>query len=467
MSTSSPFSRLAGVRRRAGLLLAPLALLACACSGENAAAPLTPTAVPLAAKAAPGVTVASTSPRYGDRGSTLDVRITGTGFATGAQATWLLRGVADPAKVRTNSTTYVSATEVVANITISGDADLSYWDVQIMAGGKNGVGTEAFEVTSAEVLGTAGSVGGMSDAGQVVGTTAGNAYVYDDSFGMLTLGAGQGEGIDPLGTMVFGRDGANWPTAWVRQGATTTYVAELLPRLATAIGGNAVTAARDATDALLVGGWQILPARKGTPGQNRPVFWRRGAGWSAPIAMSLPAGSTAGALRGINGRGQAVGRLDAASYGAIWEDSATVTRLDGLPSGINAAGTLAVGQLGGQPAFWYRTAAGAWRTTGTVLPSIAGSCGGDAVSVNDDGVIVGKSCDGSGKLQASLWRLDLSGATPALLAGPQRLPGLGVKATTGNETTIAAAVSGTAPYVVVGVASTTGNTFAAVRWRTW
>ena len=126
-----------------------------------------------------------------------------------------------------------------------------------------------------------------------------------------------------------------------------------------------------------------------------------------------------------------------------------------------------MGSLGGRPAYWYRTGTGAWRTTATVLPSLGGSCGGDALAVNDAGIIVGKSCDSSGRLQASLWRLDLSGATPVLLSGVQRLPGLGVKATSGNETSSAAAVSSVAPYVVVGVASTTGSAFAAVRWRTW
>ena len=87
MSISARSSRVAGVRRHSSLLLVPLALFAWACSGENAAAPLSPTAAPLAAKAAAGVTVASTSPKYGDRGTTLNVRVMGTGFVPGALAT--------------------------------------------------------------------------------------------------------------------------------------------------------------------------------------------------------------------------------------------------------------------------------------------------------------------------------------------------------------------------------------------
>jgi hypothetical protein len=133
------------VRRRAS---AALALLLSACATPTADAPLTAPSEPSAARPVSGPTVASVNPAYGIRGTTIDVRVTGTGFGLDAKATWLLKGVAIPAKVRTNSTTYVSSTEVVANITISTDADLAFWDVQIAAGGKNGVGTESFEVST-------------------------------------------------------------------------------------------------------------------------------------------------------------------------------------------------------------------------------------------------------------------------------------------------------------------------------
>ena len=147
----SPLARLPRsllLRRQAGALFLSLGLVAGACTNRSADAPTAAPAAALAARAAQGPTVTVTSPQFGNPGTTLDVRVLGTGFVAGAQATWLLRGVANPAKVRTNSTTYVSSTEVVANITIAGDADLAFWDVQIMAGGKNGVGTESFEVTN-------------------------------------------------------------------------------------------------------------------------------------------------------------------------------------------------------------------------------------------------------------------------------------------------------------------------------
>jgi uncharacterized membrane protein len=463
--TVSPPSRRAALRSRA---IALLALVLGACSAPSIDAPLVSPTAPAAARAPVGPAVTSTSPSFGKRGTTVDVRVLGSGFTVGAQATWLLRGVADPARVRTNSTTYVSSTELVANITIASDADLALWDVQVaLAGGKNGVGTESFEVTTAEPLGPVVYVNAMNDAGQIVGGTSSSALIYDDAFGMLTLGAGQGWGIDPLGTMVLGRDGSNVVTAWVRQGTTSTYVAERLPGITGSIGGNAVTAARDATGALLVGGWQTMPGKKGTSGLNRPVRWRHDGTWSAPTPLVLPSGATTGSARGINRLGQIVGRLDSSDLGAVWDDPATPVRLDGLPDAINSAGTFIVGARGGQPAYWTRSASGAWTTVGTVLPSLGGTCGGEAIGLNDDGIVVGKSCDTRGNLQATLWRLDLSGAAPVLLGAPQRLPGLGGKhAQNSNESSLAARVTGTMPYVVAGVAFGSGTT-TAVRWRTW
>ena len=450
-----------------------VALLVWACSAPSLDAPASAPTAPLEAKAAAvGLTVSATRPAYADRGTTVDVHVIGTGFAPGVQATWLLHGVADQAKVRTNSTTYLSSTEVVANITVSPDADLAFWDAQIMAaGGKNGVGTEMFEITTAEYLGPAIGVYGMSDGGQISGVNGAGAFVYDPSFGMVTVGDGQSWGIDPLGTMVLGRTSAGIATAWLRQGTSASYVAQTLPQSPNAVAGNASAAARDAAGTLLVGGWQSFPApKRSAPPQNRPALWRYDGSWSAPTLFALPAGSTSGSVRDINARGQAVGRINTSDFGVVWEDVNTVTALDGLPNGINAAGTLAVGRGGTsyQPVYWYRTTSGAWNTTGVTLPSLGGSCGGEASAVNAAGVIVGQSCDARGNLTATVWRVDLTGPSPVLVAGPQRLSGLGGKGTvTNNESSKAIKVSSTAPYVIAGIATTGGSGSAAVRWSTW
>src|SRR6185437_9340614 len=63
----------------------------------------------------------------------------GFGTATLAKAS-SRTGVADSTQVRTNSTTFVSDNEVVANITISSTATVGSWDVMIVSGTKTGVG---------------------------------------------------------------------------------------------------------------------------------------------------------------------------------------------------------------------------------------------------------------------------------------------------------------------------------------
>ena len=82
-----------------------------------------------------------------------------------------------------------------------------------------------------------------------------------------------------------------------------------------------------------------------------------------------------------------------------------------------------------------------------------------AEDVNDFGIIVGTSCNGSSR-QATVWRLDMSGATPVLVGGAQGLPGLGAA---GGDKSGAVAVSRNAPYIVAGGAAPNGQNLV-VRW---
>jgi hypothetical protein len=78
---------------------------------------------------------------------TLDVRVLGSGYDQGSKVDFLLDGTPTP-KLRTNRTTFVSATEVVANITIAVDAVVSAYDVQVTTSrGKKGIGIDRFMVT--------------------------------------------------------------------------------------------------------------------------------------------------------------------------------------------------------------------------------------------------------------------------------------------------------------------------------
>src|SRR5512146_242624 len=127
------------------LFSAFFAAIATSCTRDGVDAPPSVSpgkSAPLAARASTTLAVTSTNPSFGDQGTTVDVHVFGSGFTSGAKATWLLHGVADD-HVHTNSTTFVSSSELVANITIAGDATLDFWDVQVsLSSGKNGVGSE-------------------------------------------------------------------------------------------------------------------------------------------------------------------------------------------------------------------------------------------------------------------------------------------------------------------------------------
>jgi hypothetical protein len=95
--------------------------------------------------------VKSTDPDSSAADITLDVRVLGSGYDRGSKATWALNGDTSFAttKIKTNSTRYVSASEIVANITIAADAPQDLFDIVVnTASGKHGIGIELFAVTA-------------------------------------------------------------------------------------------------------------------------------------------------------------------------------------------------------------------------------------------------------------------------------------------------------------------------------
>ena len=189
----------------ARLTLITLASVALACSPDH------PTGTdlresphaPSLAKAPGTPTVNSATPDTGSQGTTLDVRVFGCGFTAGATATWQLNGVASPAKIRTNTTSVVSATELVANITIADSADVASWDIQVaLAGGKKGIGTELFAVKAKVPPPQQGTGLSPSGARWVFGTLG---TTVDANGGVTTHPAALvGDGRDVNGTLMGG-----------------------------------------------------------------------------------------------------------------------------------------------------------------------------------------------------------------------------------------------------------------------
>lgn len=93
-----------------------------------------------------GVTVTSTNPDSAPQGTTLAVHVFGSGYDRGSNAQWARNGVVSP-NVTTNSTQFVSSSELVANITIAGIADTGFYDVLVTTSkGKKGIGSELFTI---------------------------------------------------------------------------------------------------------------------------------------------------------------------------------------------------------------------------------------------------------------------------------------------------------------------------------
>lgn len=457
-----------------------VAALAVDCAQESPAAPRVLSvraSSPLAAKTVQGPVVSSASPSYGDQGTTIDVQVVGTGFTSGATATWLLNGVVDD-HVHTNSTKFVSSTQLTANITIASDASLAFWDVQVgLVGGKNGVGSDAFEVTSAQVLANVNvlAVTGMNQLLEVVGrATNTQPFVIDDASRFVPLSGGQGYALEPNGNTALGRNGNLIATAWTRQ-SDGTWPATTLPETPNTVESNAVDAAYAPDGSLLVAGWDgTCCAPKGglTLGINQPVVWRRlGTTWSPPLVYATPAGAKMASALAVNGSGQIAGNVDASGQGAVWDTPTTPTRLDGLPVAINSAGTLLVGRRPSGsttvPVYWWRDpSTHAWHTTGVPLPTIAGAgcTSGEANGMNDDGVVVGDSCNATGRTQATAWVIDMSSGTPIVSGSARALTGLGARGATNGAVSTAAGVSSTYPYAIIGMAAQSNNQTFPVRW---
>jgi uncharacterized membrane protein len=330
------------------LILSLLTVVACT---DNAPTVTSPTGTSLAAAKAAGgngPTVKSTNPDSATIDTTLNVRVLGSGFDEGSRADWAFKGVVSE-KIVTNSTTFVSANELVANITIAANANIGNHDVIVTTkSGKGGIGTELFEVTlKVTTLPTLGGTNSeavaINDAGHVIGKSrdpAGNPYavrwtkeagvwtvrkigleatpassqalaineqgtavgryplyrnyaaVWGIDGSMTTLGIGWANGINNSDVIVgsAGSDvAAERPAVWKPSGSVwTVSFLELLPGVPTGScgGGDAL----GISDENIIVGFVTDGACVETPVQWRPTA--DGSGW-LPAERLSPAGTLA------------------------------------------------------------------------------------------------------------------------------------------------------------------------------
>lgn len=379
----------------------PTVLLFAVACAEPPAAP----DVPSFAQAVAGPTVTATAPNESIRDTTLDVRVLGSGFDAGSRADFLLAGAAD-AKVRTNSTRFVSSGEVVANITIDADAVPAYRDVAVTTTtGKKGVGSEAFVVLEPVIVPLPGSLDShghdVNSSGLVVGhysvagtTCTQRAFAWSAAAGASTLPlpAGycqaQAYKVNEAGTVV----GAIWPDggAWGTTGvvarwtvAGMNWTVEALPKPASGFSWLANGGLDEAGNTTAY--WN------NASGIANSWVWQDAIGWTE---LAPRAGMTGSNALGMNGRGEFVGACTGACY---WSSPLALPILLPVPSGASNIRAYAINSLGvavggfttpvrskatNHVARWRPNGSGGWllEDLGTI---------GIAKDVNDDGTIVG------------------------------------------------------------------------------
>jgi probable HAF family extracellular repeat protein len=363
-----------------------------ACSGDRPVAPTV--GRPLFANGAPpttGPTVTSTTPARAPRNSTLNVTIAGSGFEPGARAVWALKHDTTFAttKIRTNSTTFVSSSELTANITIGDDTPLELFDVQVVTlGGRKGIGIELFTVTYEAVdLGTGdfSSATAINDNGLIVGAraTGFGGFLWENGV-LRDLGAPAGftwfspEDINGAGQVVgYGGNSAGMPQAVIWTAARGAQA------LAGSLGGS-YTLARRINDQGLIVGEAGLP-----DGTAHTVVWENGV---MRDIHGFASGSTF--PWGLSNSGIVVGQWDPQVGTFIWTKEAGMRIIAGL-EGPNDV-PLGVNNLGQMVGWYQRTRtdvnkAFVWDDGVLRELSPASAVSSVGIAINDVGQIVGRS----------------------------------------------------------------------------
>ena len=410
----------------------------------------------VAATASPTVTAAL--PSEAPRDTTLDVQITGSGFDKGSNASFTLNGVVD-ARVRVNSTRYVKATQLIANVTIAADAVAQLYDVAVVTStGKKGIGTELFTVALRGVGLTDGtSAIAVNDLGDVVGrgttllsctsTAAPMLWHLDGVPVRLPLGTycgGTAQAINHAGVISGSLSGgaANASGLWIPSGSGFT-----LQDIAPAPDGYRPITSGGLNDNNEQIGWRQFVAGL--------YWWSPATGW---VPMQVPVGATACRVaKAINNLGVISGScsVGGAAYDGYYWPSHTATPVllprpvgagDVTPRDINDAGVI-VGYLYGsatQAVIWMPNGAG---YTVSFLPDYG--LGSVAYGIASDGTIAGSVSTKSSGRNPVLW----SPGGGSLMFLELTKPGTGGDANDVAQTSVGIVASGSQSQL------------GAIRWR--
>ncbi|HKP30773.1 MAG TPA: hypothetical protein VJU15_15280, partial [Gemmatimonadales bacterium] len=372
-----------------------------------------------AAKGGGGIIVTSADPGYAHEGEVSKrVTIKGSGFASGDQASWERNGVADP-KITVVSTAFVNSSTLDATINIANDAEVAFYDIAIIRGGrKGGIGTELFEVTQATPIDGTSILRGVNEQGMLGVGLEFPAY-WTSSTGLVLLPQMPPDGggvwaIDEAGITMTGFEYPQIGVIPVWTQVSGVWHENPLPDDPTAVGGLARAIASDPISgaAVYIGGQEFIPVGKhGSAGKPR-LWYRDLTEWQRIVLPSL-ALDGGGVVEDLTPTGIAVGSSNGRA--AIWEPDGrggwSIAYFPGAATnatGINSAGDLVVGSGGN---YWRRQTGGGW--IGNLLPI---PCGARA-DVDDLGRIAAGGCQKTGQVTAPAVFLPPYSGPPIWLGG--------------------------------------------------
>jgi probable HAF family extracellular repeat protein len=402
-------------------ILGLLAVFAC----TNTAPPSAPqsTQNASAARSTSGPTVKSTSPDTATVDSTLSVHVFGSGFDAGSRAQWALQGVPS-SKVVTNSTQFVSATELVANITIAPDATLASYDVMVTtSSGKGGIGTELFVITAKTTdLGTLGGATsealGVNNYTQVVGWSTvpsgdEHAFLWTKAGGMQDLGTLGGSSSRATAINDNGRVVGSALTSSGDRHAFLWTATDGMRDIGT-LGGTYSVALGISKNGAIVGASFV------SGGGSEAFFWSNGV-------MESIGGNFSRAL-GVNSAFQVVGQDDSPPplRALLWTKSGgTWTSEPLVIPNASSSTAFAINDLG-------QVIGGFWPVTGSpsgylwtradgakLLPSIPHQDVTWGMALSGAGRIGGYAMNSTGR-SAAIWDLGTGGWTGRVLAKPPK-----------------------------------------------
>jgi probable HAF family extracellular repeat protein len=238
------------------------------------------------AKGGGGTSVDAADPNSAPQDITLDVRVIGSGFDDGSVVKFLKGGQSSP-KIVTNSSTFIDRHNIVANITIAVDAEVTLYDIEVTTlRGKKGMGSELFSVrkkgdTEPEFVVTA------TDLGMRAGSSS--------AFARSVVSSPDGTSVRVVG------DSGDRPSYWAPgSGFVELVVAPPSDPDATVLDGQA----NDINDLGQVVGERYVQHSDPELSNLQPIFWSS----SAEEGIVLPTQQARFVfVKGINNGGQVAG----------------------------------------------------------------------------------------------------------------------------------------------------------------